>query len=221
MSDIYSFKIIAILLPIALLITTGLAFHLLARQFGSKLGYFLGFLFYWIVWCFIVQVIFLTGQELKSLFEFNLYNFEKSRLLNLISLIIPLLFAYGYAFPKALRSITFKIILLSLALALINATLEEILWRGLYLKLLGSNKWFYILTSSFGFGIWHFAPQLIFANKAPGGKFSFVAFAIILGIFFSIVVFNTKSILLVSICHILFDFSGLGGRLYLPKVITK
>jgi membrane protease YdiL (CAAX protease family) len=219
MSYTTTYKIIAILLPIALLITTGLAFYLLSKRFGSKRGYFLGFLFYWIVWCLFVPTIFLTRQEFKSLFEFNVYKFTEERFINLLCLIIPLLFAYVYAFPKALKSTTFKIILLSMALALVNATMEELLWRGFYLKLLGSDKWLYVLTSSFGFGIWHFTPQLVFPNKAPGGQFSFVVFAIILGIFFSIVVFNTKSILMVSICHIAFDFSGLGGRLYLSETI--
>jgi len=104
-------------------------------------------------------------------------------------------------------------------LALINAPLEELLWRGLYLKLFGSDKWLYIIYSSLGFAIWHFAPQQIFPNKQPGGQISFVAFAFVLGIIFSIVAYHTKSILLVSICHILFDLFIVNPTIEKYKVI--
>ena len=56
---------------------------------------------------------------------------------------------------------------------------------------------------------------LIFPNKSPGGQMSFVGFAFLPGVLFSEVAYNTKSILVVSICHILFDFAGLGGRIYI------
>lgn len=92
--------------------------------------------------------------------------------------------------------------------------MEELLWRGLYLKLLGSDKWIYFFYSSFAFAVWHFVPQSVFPEKQPGSQLSYVAFAFVHGVLFSIVSFNSNSILLVTAAHILFDFSGMRGRIY-------
>jgi len=188
---------------------------------SPKLAYFLGFVFYWTVWCLLVPVLLMTRVEIKSLVEPNSVFFKGKNIVNILCLTLPLLFAYVYAFPRVIHSATFQIIAASLFLAIINGTLEEFFWRGFYLKLLASDRRLYILISSIGFAIWHFAPQLIFSNKAPGGQYSFVAFAFLLGIAFSIVAYNTKSILLVTICHVLFDFSGLGGRIYFSQIANN
>lgn len=209
-----SYKTIGALLPLVLLATTWAAFHFFNRQFGEKTGYLSGFVFYWIFWCTIVPLIFLNKGEIKSLFAVNYSLFRRAKTLHSLCLVIPLLLAYGYAFPKAISFATIPVLLLSLLLSLVNAPLEELLWRGLYLKLFASDKRLYVICSSLGFAIWHFAPQTIFPNKAPGGQLSFVAVAFGLGLLFSIVAKNTNSILLTTISHILFDFSGLGGRLY-------
>ena len=209
------YKYIGLLLPVVLLATTWTVFALLKKHFELRTAYLLGFLFYWIVWCLVVPLLFLKLQEIRLLFAVNSGLFAKTKVVNVVCLTIPLLLGYGYAFPRALQVATLPILLLSFLLALVNAPLEELLWRGLYLKLFGSEKWLYIFYASLGFAIWHLAPQLIFPNKAPGGQVSFIVVAFIVGILFSIVSFHTRAILLTSLCHILFDFSGLGGRIYL------
>jgi CAAX protease family protein len=163
----------------------------------------------------LVPKILLSGNEIRELFSCDLFSFTKTPGINSLCLIAPLILVYGYAFPKAFRQPTFKIILISLLPALVNAPLEELLWRGLYHKFFSNNQLLFIFYSSFGFAIWHFVPQTIFPNKAPGSQWSFVADAFILGVLYSIVAKNTNSILLTSISHVPFDFSGLGGRIYL------
>jgi membrane protease YdiL (CAAX protease family) len=66
-----------------------------------------------------------------------------------------------------------------------------------------------------GFGLWHLAPLSVIPNRAPGGSLSFVAVSVSLGLIWGWVAMRSKSILWTSVAHILFDFSGLGGRLYL------
>jgi hypothetical protein len=41
--------------------------------------------------------------------------------------------------------------------------------------------------------VWHYAPQVIVANKNPGGTHSFVVFAFILGLCFSYVAFRQQA----------------------------
>ena len=81
-------------------------------------------------------------------------------------------------------------------------------------KILEANSNWYVMLSSFGFATSHFAPQIVFSSNRPGGAVSFVAFSFVLGFLFSSVAKDTKSILLTTVVHILFDFAGLGGRLY-------
>lgn len=200
-----------------LLITTAIAFYLLVELLGKQQGYFCGFLFYWLFWCITIPFLLLGKKPFADLFKTHQPIFGKQKIRNLIFLIVPLVFVYGYEFPKVIKQTDTIIIIASFALALINATAEEILWRGTYLKMLGKDSQTYILISSFGFAIWHFAPQIIYTNQQPGGVISFVAFAFIFGLLFSTVVKNTGSIFLTMVAHILFDFGGLGARLFFTK----
>ena len=204
----------ALVAPVVLTLTTALVFYFGRQRFGNKTGYLTGFLFYWLCWCLWLPFVEMNHDYILALLRPVAPAENKYGWLDFLCLFIPLLFAYAYAFPKALKNATTKIILVSILLSIVNASLEEILWRGLYYQWLGSSPIQYILISSVGFSIWHLSPQIIFPNSAPGGRLSFLAFAFVLGILFSIVVSNTGSIFAVIICHILFDFSGLGARIY-------
>jgi len=205
---------VAYLLPFVLLVTTGIAFYFLPLFLGQKNGYFAAFLFYWLFWCMAVPVMLTGKRSIIELFRFSKPLLGEHKFLNLLFLLLPLVLVYSYEFPKVIKHSNDAVILSSVILSVVNATAEEILWRGTFLKILGRNSGSYILFSSFGFAIWHFAPQLVFSNKEPGGAFSLVAIAFVLGLLYSYVAKDTRSILLTIAAHILFDFSGLGGRLY-------
>ena len=207
-------RVAVYLIPALLLITTYLAFHFLSWQFDPKTGYFLGFVFYWSFWCVSIPLLLLGGNSVKTFFKLQRPLFGKYKIRNILFLLLPLVFAYSYEFPKALAQSNLLIIISSLALSFINAVLEEILWRGTFLKLMGVNSGLYIPLSSLGFAVWHFVPLSIFGNSNPGGSFSFVFVSFILGCLYSTVFKDTKSILLIAASHILFDFSGLGARIY-------
>jgi membrane protease YdiL (CAAX protease family) len=129
-------------------------------------------------------------------------------------LIIPLLLGYGYAFPRAIGQASVSIVLLSALLAIINGTLEELLWRGAYLTAFQGNWFLGYIYPAFGFAIWHLAPQSIFRNPAPGGSIALVVVAGVVGLMWGWVSRQTGSILWGTVSHILFDFSGLGARIY-------
>ncbi len=204
---------VAYLIPFLLLATMVMAFYFLPKFLGQKPGYFFSFLFYWLFWCFIVPVSLTGWKAIANLFRIRKPFLGLHPIRNLVLLSLPVALAYGYQFPKVVDRADALLIITSFALSLINATAEEVLWRGTFLRLLGNTNW-YVLYSSLGFAVWHFAPQIVFANQNPGGSFSFVAAAFLLGLFFSSVARETKSISFVVVSHILFDFAGLGGRLY-------
>lgn len=210
-----SFKqIILILTPFALTGTTYFAFQWMAAQFGSKAGYLGGFLFYWIIWCFLLPWWILGTDGLVQIFRDGTNRFGSPAWLGVALLIIPLLLGYGYAFPRAIGGANLTIILLSLLIAITNATLEELLWRGAYLTAFPSHWFLGYLYPAIGFAVWHFAPQSVFPNTAPGGNISLVVVAGLVGLMWGWVARQSGSILWATLSHILFDFSGLGARIY-------
>jgi len=207
-------KFVLILTPLALLGTTYLVFQRFNTLFGLKQGYLGGFLFYWIVWCLLLPWWILGSDGLLHIFRDSKPRFGRPRWLGIIFLIVPLLLGYGYAFPRAIGQADASIVLLSAVIAIVNGTLEELLWRGAYLTAFKDNWFLGYLYPSIGFGVWHFAPQSIFPNSAPGGVISLVVVAGLIGLMWSWVANRSQSIRWVTISHILFDFSGLGGRIY-------
>ena len=53
-------------LTVFLSITTYFAFHLLTFRYGPQTGYFLGFVFYWLFWCFTIP-FFLFGKKFLNI----------------------------------------------------------------------------------------------------------------------------------------------------------
>jgi membrane protease YdiL (CAAX protease family) len=204
----------ALLVPLLMLISMIPAFQFFVQILRVKSGYFVSFFSYWLFWCLAVPFWILDKERIRSLFAFNLSVFSEHKITNVFCLTMPLVLGYSYAFPKAIPNATPVIVLLSFLLALVNATAEEILWRGVYIKLFPEKKLISIFYSSLGFAIWHLAPLTIFPNKAPGGEYSFIATAFIVGLLYAITARNTRSIAFTILSHVLFDFSGLGARVY-------
>lgn len=200
--------------PWILLLTAYLAFKGAVTMLGPKPGYLAGFLFYWIGWCLAFPLWILGSKGLAGLFRDRRPRFTSRTWLGLLMLLLPLLLAYGYEFPRALPQATLPIVLTSALISIINGTAEEVLWRGTYALAFPGSRWWGYLYPAIGFAVWHFAPQSVFPNQRPGAAVSLVVAAGVVGLMWGWVVFRSKSIRWTSLTHILFDFSGLGGRVY-------
>lgn len=203
-----------IVAPWALFLTTYLVYQGAVAVLGPKLGYLAGFLFYWSVWCFGFSLWILGLDGISSLFRDRQPRFTSRRWLGLVFLLLPLLLAYGYEFPRVLPQATLPIVLLSAVISIVNGVAEEVLWRGAYVSVFSDSVWWGYLYPVLGFAAWHFVPQSVFPNPRPGAAVSLVIAAGIVGLMWGWVAFRTKSIRWTSLSHILFDFSGLGGRVY-------
>lgn len=197
-------------LPLLLTFSCRLVFAVAGKEFGSKTGYLTGFVFYWMVWCTAIPLLLVGPSALSSFFKPSTV-FDWKIILCLIPLLV---FVYVYAFPKALRRANIVIVVASLLLAIINATLEEVLWRATYLLVFGNATVWSVLFASIGFALWHYAPQVVVANKHPGGAHSFVLFALVLGLCYAYVAWQQQSIYWTTLTHIAFDFAGLGALFY-------
>lgn len=200
--------------PWLLILTTNLAYQWAVAGLGSKLGYLTGFLFYWIIWCFGFSLWVLGADGVLALLRDGRLRFTSRRWLGLVLLMAPLLLAYGYEFPRVLPQATLPIVLSSAIISIVNGIAEELLWRGVYASIFPDDLWWGYLYPALGFAVWHFVPQQVFPNPRPGATVSLVIAAGIVGLMWGWVTYRTKSIRWTGLSHILFDFSGLGGRVY-------
>lgn len=204
-----------VILPLVLLVTTYAAFNLFAAWFGFQLGYLFGFVFKWVFWCFVVPLAIVGASGLKELFRAPASPAGNPAWLGWALLVLPLVMSFGYAFPRALPYATVGIVLVSAVIAIVNGTLEEVLWRGTYVYAFGGRPFWAWVYPSLGFGIWHLAPQSLTQASNPGGSVAFVAVAIALGLGWGWVAWRTRSIRWVVVSHVLLDFGGLGALIYL------
>jgi membrane protease YdiL (CAAX protease family) len=109
------------------------------------------------------------------------------------------------------------IVVISAIFAIINVTLEEMFWRGTFVTVFPTSWVWGYLYPSIGFGYWHFAPQVIFPSQMPGGAFTFATMSIGMGLTFGWVAKKTGSIRWTTIAHILTDFMGLAGLVFIGE----
>ena len=204
-------KLTLLILPLVLTPACAFVFKWAAATYGNKHGYLIGFIFYWLFWCMFIPIQLIGSRTILQYFALKQYVFTWQVA---ACLLIPLIFVYAYAFPSVVRHADAIIIILSLLISIINAIAEEVLWRSAYLHVFKDHKWINILFASIGFAVWHYAPQVVFVNKRHGGAHSFVLFSFCLGLCYAFVANKQQSILWTAIAHILFDFAGLGARVY-------
>lgn len=207
-------RVILILVPWVLLVSTYIAFTVLSDCLGPKLGYFLAFVFYWLVWCYIFPIYVLGFKGFKKIFAKAPLPFGKPSWVGIILLLVPSLLAGSTVFIVKLKHADLLIILVSLGLALVNATGEEVLWRGVYIRSFPDNVFMGYLYPSIGFALWHISPQSVHSTTMPGGMYSFLAGALFLGLCWGWVAWKSKSIRWTVYSHILTNFLGLGATIY-------
>jgi membrane protease YdiL (CAAX protease family) len=153
---------IAIISPLILIAIMYPAFQLLARALGERLGWYLGLVIYWVIWCAAFPLLMIGKDNIRKLIRP-----QKPNLKVLLLLALPLLltciyrFTTGMAYEKA--SLWSWLYLLSTPFG--NGFFEEVLWRGVYMKLFHDKILYRIIWPSIWFAVWHYAPGSVSANS--------------------------------------------------------
>lgn len=208
-------RTVLLLTPPLLLASTYLMYAQLAEIMDLRVAYLTGFLFYWCGWCLALPLWILGPAGVRQLFQNPTRPLGRRSWVGLLLLVAPPAAGYATIAPVVFPGAGPLVVSVSALIAVINGTLEELLWRGAFPVAFPTNQWLGCLYPSLGFGIWHLAPQVIFPNQMPGGRISLVASAIVLGLMWGWVAWRTRSIRWTTLSHVLMDFSGLGGRVYL------
>ncbi len=191
-------QIIAIISAPVILAVMYPIFQLLSAAFnGSVTGWFLGLVLYWIIWG-IAFPLWITGKkDLTPIIRPQRLN-NRVFLLVLFPLIMALLYRIitGMDYEKP----DIWIIFICLATAFGNGFFEEVLWRGVYMKLFPDNIIFRIIWPSIWFALWHYAPGSVSPNANVMGL---IIGSGLFGFYLSFLAKTTGTIWWAIIAHIL------------------
>ncbi len=206
---------IRFLAPPLIVLSNIVIFQLCKLWWGATWGYLIGFFYYWMCWCILFSIWFIGFRNVK-----NLYHLGMCFITNRLWVILPLLLIFPIvtlmlSFLPYFNEAGITVILLALVFALINGTLEELLWRGALIAAYPTNTWVDYIYPTFFFGAWHIAPELVLPNPLSGGLLSFIGGALVMGFTWGWIAWCSYSILLTTFAHVLTNFFGFVGFIYL------
>jgi len=188
---------IAIFASVILIGSTYLLFQQVSRIFGDTLGWYIGLVLYWLIWCGAFT-LWLIGKQ-------NLRRIIRPRRLTLpvfLLLMIPIVGSLSYKLIPGMDygQEKFWLALMVISTALGNGFFEEVLWRGAYMELFPKNILFRIFWPSIWFALWHYVP----ASVSPGGNV--IALMIgsgMFGFYLSYLAWKTNTIWWCIVAHII------------------
>ena len=155
----------AVIVPPILVVAMIPVFRVLVTIFEDnwRIGWYLGLVIYWIICCGVFSVSLIGKMSIRELIRPQRLTVEIFFLL-LIPLVGAGLYRLipGMEYEKPQAWIFFLLISTNLG----NGFFEELLWRGVYLRLFPNNLLFGVIWPSLWFALWHYAP----GSVAPNGN---------------------------------------------------
>ena len=190
---------------------TLVVFRMATTILGPKWGYLFGFGVYWAYALSITWI--LTTKEKRYLSSILRTNSKiKYRLLFNAAALLPVPGVFFISFLPNASHLSLQTGILVLVVAILNGLIEEIYWRGLYLKEYGSSLLIGFILSTLLFTTWHFSLWYAKGIEYQGGLLALVGGAFIMGLLWSFISRKVKSIKICIIAHIIvniFAFTGL------------
>ncbi|MFZ6026817.1 MAG: CPBP family intramembrane glutamic endopeptidase [Chloroflexota bacterium] len=206
--------LLAMAIPLLALPGMGLVFRVAAQFLSREAAYLLGFTVYWLGCCLLPWIILGKQVFLTLLRDESALFRRKNWLAALVWLLVMVIsvWMYGKEFVQA----PLVLIAAAIPLATVNGVCEEVLWRGLFVRLFPGDTRMSILYPAIGFALWHFAPQIVYpAENAVG----FVVSTFFLGLAYGFIAYRTGSAKWTTIAHSLGGVLALSGWLA-PSVLA-
>jgi hypothetical protein len=183
-------------------------YPLLKWLLGARRGYNLGFALYWAGWCFAFPRWVVGAGNLGRLFRRG----RRPTTVDLAVLALPAAGAVATELIPSAHEADPLAALVSVSAAVVNATGEEVLWRGLYLEAFPDDPWLGAIYPLLGFTLWHLAPQTILPSRR--GRLGFLLGAGVVGACSTWGAWRTGSIRATLIPHIVTDACGIHAARY-------
>lgn len=198
-------------MPVFALLSTFVVLQTARSSLGTRAGYAIGLLFYWLVWCLALPIGMVGVRGVKGMFAPSR---QEPRLREIVLLVLPPVIGFSTLFPLLVWIGSARIFAAAAAIAVVNGTLEEVLWRGLYLEVFGRRWWGGVIYPAIAFGLWHVAPVGARWTLSTGIVSIVVVAAALVGFSYGLVVRHSRSIRWTVLSHILMNFAGLGVLAY-------
>jgi membrane protease YdiL (CAAX protease family) len=140
-------------------------------------------------------------------------------IVGIILVLLPPILPGLASFRVYIGKVDIILVLLAFSFALINGVLEELFWRGAYNAVFPDRFLLGYIYPTIFFGAWHLAPELAKPNPLPGGALSFIGGTLFMGFIWGWIAWRTRSILLTTISHVLTNFLGFVGFIYVNWIV--
>ncbi|MDH5377918.1 MAG: CPBP family intramembrane metalloprotease [Gammaproteobacteria bacterium] len=155
---------IAIATPPVLIAVMYPIFHSLAGVMNDRLAWYLGLAIYWIIWGAAFPLFIIGKEAIKTLIRP-----QKPDKKILLLIAIPLLGTLAAriilgGYEK--ESVWIALLLFSTPFG--NGFFEEVLWRGVYVRLFPDNLFLRMIWPSVWFALWHYVPGSVSSGSPVG-----------------------------------------------------
>lgn len=179
--------------------------------FGAKWGYVTGLAGYW-VYCLVIAWLVSDGNlnYFKSIWN-GQHHAKYGTWFSLVPF-IPVLGVFSVSFLPNVAQLTFSTGILLVIVAVLNGSIEELYWRGLYLLEYPNNTRIGFVLASFLFGAWHISLWFAKGVVYKDGFLALVGGAYMLGLIWTWVARSSRNLRTVIASHILvnlFAFTAL------------
>lgn len=178
--------------PVLLVATMIPVFQLSEAWFGPELGWYLGFLVYWPLWCVIFPLWAIGKAGIRSALQRKHTPPWAWMLLSAPPLIALL--------SRAVIGGTSDQPMVWILMTGVNGTLEEVLWRGVYATHFKDSLRWGVAWPTLWFAVWHVAPGWVALGSQA---WMLVAGAAFFGLTMSWVAYKTASIRWTIASHVL------------------
>ena len=208
-----SLRRLTLLSPVVLIVMSLAVFQMTKSVDDARVAQLTGFVFYWLVGGIVIPLIILGRRGYSTLFSAQPVNWSVALIWAVVGLFLPAAFGFLFAFPYLVPADA-SVLLPTLALyALVNATLEEVFWRGLFVSQFRGNPWLAVVYPGVMFGIWQLVPWALFSSWLRPSPLLVLAVSISVGLLFGWVAQRTGSIRWTTMAHVLANLSGIGALL--------
>ena len=155
---------IAIVTPPVLVAFMYPIFHSLAAVMNDRVAWYLGLAIYWIIWGAVFPLLIIGKEAIKTLIRP-----QKPDKKILLLVAIPLLGAVaGRLILGGYEKESVWIALLIFSTPFGNGFFEEVLWRGVYVKLFPNHIFLWMIWPSVWFALWHYVPGSVSSGNPAG-----------------------------------------------------
>jgi membrane protease YdiL (CAAX protease family) len=196
----------ALVLPAAILAFTVVLFPVCALRFGTRAGYNVAFAIYWVV-ALVAPVWLLGWRRIVTLLRPA--PLPRPKGLALAVLLVPVVGGAVVAFAPHIAGASALIVAVAIGRAAINATAEELLWRGVPTAALGGRGLLGWIYPALAFAAFHVAPLLVHGGwaAAPG----ILVGALWIGLGYGWIAGRSGSLAWTILAHVATDAMGLAA----------